>query len=110
MSHQGLGDFEQMVLLAILQLRGQVYGVPIVEEIERRTGRTVSRAAVYVTLRRLEEKGLVSPWMSEPLPERGGKPRRCVQVTPGGLESLRASREAVDRMWHGLDPRLGGAR
>src|SRR5690242_1800720 len=81
-SHQGLGDFEQMVLLAILQLRGQVYGVPIVDEIERRTGRAVSRAAVYVTLRRLEEKGLVSSWMSEPLPERGGKPRRCVQVTP----------------------------
>ena len=110
MSHQGLGDFEQMVLLAILQLDGQVYGVPIVDEIERRTGRTVSRAAVYVTLRRLEQKGFVSSWMSEPLPERGGKPRRCVQVTPGGQESLRASREAVDRMWHGLDPRLEGAR
>ena len=110
MSHQGLGGFEQMVLLAILQLRGQVYGVPIVDEIERRTGRAVSRAAVYVTLRRLEEKGLVSSWMSEPRPERGGKPRRCVQVTPGGLASLRASREAVDRMWKGLDPRLEGAR
>ena len=110
MSHQGLGDFEQMVLLAILQLRGQVYGVPIVDEIERRTGRTVSRAAVYITLRRLEEKGLVSSWMSEPLPERGGKPRRCARVTPHGLELLRASREAVDRMWHGLDPRREGAR
>ncbi len=110
MSHQGLGDFEQMVLLAILQLRGDVYGVPIVEEIERRTGRAVSRAAVYVTLRRLEEKGLVSAWMSESTPERGGKPRRCVRVEPRGLQLLRASREAVDRMWHGLDPRLEGAQ
>ena len=60
MSHQGLGDFEQMVLLAILHLRGDVYGVPIVEEIERRTGRSVARAAVYITLRRLESKGLIS--------------------------------------------------
>jgi DNA-binding PadR family transcriptional regulator len=109
-SHQGLGDFEQMVLLAILQLRGDVYGVPIVEEIERRTGRAVSRAAVYVTLRRLEQKGLVTAWMSEPTPERGGKPRRCVRVEPRGLQLLRASREAVDRMWHGLDPRLEGAQ
>lgn len=110
MSHQGLGDFEQMVLLAILQLRGEVYGVPIVDEIERRTGRSVSRAAVYVTLRRLEEKGLVSSWMSEPSAERGGKPRRCVRVQPRGLEQLRASRAAVDRMWRGLDPRLEGVR
>ena len=110
MSHQGLGDFEQMVLLAILQLRGEVYGVPIVDEIERRTGRAVSRAAVYVTLRRLEEKGIVSSWMSEPTPERGGKPRRCVRVEARGIQLLRESRQAVDRMWHGLDPRLQGAR
>ena len=110
MSHQGLGDFEQMVLLAILQLRGEVYGVPIVDEIERRTGRSVSRAAVYVTLRRLEEKGLVSSWMSEPTAERGGKPRRCVRVEPRGAQLLRESRDAVERMWRGLDPRLEGVR
>jgi PadR family transcriptional regulator, regulatory protein PadR len=110
MTHQGLGDFEQLVLLAILQLRDEVYGVPIVDEIERRTGRSVSRAAVYVTLRRLEEKELVSSWMSESTAERGGKPRRCVRVTPRGVRMLRESREAVDRMWHGLDPRLGGVR
>jgi PadR family transcriptional regulator, regulatory protein PadR len=109
-SHQGLGDFEQMVLLAILQLRGEVYGVPIVDEIERRTGRSVSRAAVYVTLRRLEEKGLVTSWMSEPTAERGGKPRRCVRVEPRGVQLLRESRAAVDRMWRGLDPRLEGVQ
>ncbi len=110
MSHQGLGDFEQMVLLAILHLRGEVYGVPIVDEIERRTERSVSRAAVYITLPRLEEKGLVSSWMSEPIPERGGKPRRYVRVEPRGVVMLRESREAVDRMWRGLDPRLEGIR
>jgi DNA-binding PadR family transcriptional regulator len=109
-SHHSLGDFEQLVLLAILQLRGEVYGVPIVDEIERRTGRAVSRAAVYITLRRLEEKGLVSSWLSESTPERGGKPRRCVRVEARGLELLRESREAVNRMWSGLDPRLGRVR
>jgi PadR family transcriptional regulator, regulatory protein PadR len=102
-----LGDFEQMVLLAILHLRGHVYGVPIVEEIERRTGRSVARAAVYITLRRLEAKGLISSWMSEPAAERGGKSRRCVKVESAGLELLRESRQVMDQMWRGLDPALG---
>ena len=106
MSHQGLGEFEQIVLLAILHLDGEVYGVPIVEEIERRTGRTVSRAAVYVTLRRLERKRLLSSWMSEPTPERGGKPRRCVKVEPEGLRLLRESRRLMNDMWEGIDSAL----
>jgi len=105
-SHQALGEFEQMVLLAILHLGGEVYGVPIVEEIERRTGRAVSRAAVYVTLRRLEKKGLLSSWMSHSTPERGGKPRRCVRVGPEGLRLLRESRRLMDLMWEGIDPAL----
>lgn len=101
---QGLGEFEQMVLLAILQVKGEAYGVPIVEEIERRTGRSVSRAAVYVTLRRLEKRSFITSWMSEPTGERGGKARRCVRVEPEGLELLRESRWAMERMWDGLDP------
>ena len=101
-----LGEFEQLVLLAIMQLSGEVYGVPIVEEIERRTGREVSPAAVYVTLRRLEEKGLLSSWMSEPTAERGGKARRCVKITRRGVDSLREARQVIDQMWKGLDPGL----
>jgi DNA-binding PadR family transcriptional regulator len=101
-THKALGEFEQLILLAILQLDGDVYGVPIVEEIKRRTGRSVSRSAVYVTLRRLEEKGLVSSWMGDPTPERGGKPRRCVKVEPEGLRLLHESRHALDQMWRGL--------
>jgi DNA-binding PadR family transcriptional regulator len=101
---QGLGEFEQMVLLAILQVKEEAYGVPIVEEIERRTGRTVSRAAVYVTLRRLEKRGLVTSWMGEPTGERGGKARRYVRVEPEGVDLLRESRQAMDRMWGDLDP------
>ena len=108
MTRESLGEFEQLVLLAIIRLTGRddVYGVPIVEEIERRTRRSVARAAVYITLRRLEQKGLVASWMSEPTQERGGKSRRCVKVTRAGLQSLRDTRAAVDEMWSGLDPRL----
>ncbi len=113
MSNETLGEFEQMVLLAILRLddalEGEVYGVPIVDEIEATTGRSVSRAAVYVTLRRLEKKGLLSSWMSEPTPERGGKPRRCVSVEPEGVRSLFESRRMMDALWEGVDPALGDA-
>jgi PadR family transcriptional regulator, regulatory protein PadR len=104
MSHQGLGEFEQMVLLATAHLQAEAYGIPIVEEIERRTGRSVARAAVYVTLRRLEEKGLISSWMSDPIPERGGKPRRYVKLTSNGARALREARQVAERMWQGLDP------
>lgn len=99
-----------MVLLAVLHLKGHVYGVPIVDEIERRTSRKVAPAAVYVTLRRLEEKGLLSSSMSAPTAERGGKARRCVTVTVAGLESLRVARKVLDGMWKGLDPTLRGVQ
>ncbi|HVL67386.1 MAG TPA: PadR family transcriptional regulator [Vicinamibacterales bacterium] len=106
MSRHALGEFEQMVLLAILHLGDGAYGVPIVDEIQRRTGRTVAPAAVYIALRRLEQKGFVSSWMSESTPERGGKARLCVKVTRAGVESLREARRALDGMWKGLDPTL----
>ena len=104
MTRQGLGEFEQMVLLAIAHLQGKAYGIPIIEEIERRTGRSVARAAVYVTLRRLEEKGFVSAWMSDPTPERGGKGRRYVKLEAEGVRALREARRSTERMWQGLDP------
>jgi PadR family transcriptional regulator PadR len=110
MTREALGEFEHMVLLATLHLGNGVYGVPIVDEIQRRTGRTVAPAAVYVTLRRLEQKGLLTSWMSDSTPERGGKSRRCVKVTRAGLESLRESRKVLDSMWTGLDPKLRGAQ
>jgi PadR family transcriptional regulator PadR len=109
MPHQSLGEFEQLVLLAVLHL-DEPYGVPIVEEIERRTRRSVSRSAVYVTLRRLERKGLLSSWMSEPMPERGGKSRRCVRVEPEGRRLLEESRRVLALMWDGLEPALEKGR
>lgn len=110
MTHQGLGEFEQMVLLAIAQLQNEAYANPIADEIEQRTGRSVARAAVYITLRRLEDKGFISSWMSDPLPERGGKPRRYVKLLAAGAKALREARTASDRMWQGLDPALLRAR
>jgi PadR family transcriptional regulator, regulatory protein PadR len=112
MPRDSLGEFEQIVLLAILHLTGtrDVYGVPIVNEIERRTRRHVARAAVYVTLRRLEQKGLVASWMGDPTQERGGKSRRCVKITRAGMHALRESRHVIDQMWRGLDPNLGKPR
>jgi PadR family transcriptional regulator, regulatory protein PadR len=110
MPRERLGEFEQLVLLAILHLSAagddDVYGVAIVDEIARRSGRAVSRVAVYIALRRLEHKGLVKTWRGEPVAERGGKARRCVKVTRPGLSALRDSRHAIEQMWRGLDPRL----
>ena len=105
---QGLGEFEQMVLLAILHINADAYGVPIVAEIERRTGRSVSRSSVYITLRRLEKRGMLRSWMSEPTGERGGKSRRCVELTADGRRVLLEARDAMDRMWDDLDPRVIG--
>ena len=110
MPRESLGEVEQLVLLAILHLANsganEVYGVPIMDEIEQRTARRVTRVAVYIALRRLEQKGLVSSWMGDPTGERGGKSRRCVKVTRAGLRALRESRQAADQMWRGLRARL----
>jgi len=98
-----LGEFEQIVLLAILRLGEQAYGVPIRQEIERRTGRALTVGALYRTLDRLEDKGYVASAFSDPTPERGGRSKRYFKVKPTGLRCLRASREALTAMWDGLE-------
>jgi PadR family transcriptional regulator len=98
-----LGEFELLVLLACVRLgEAHAYAVSIVDEIGTRTGRHIHRAAVYVTLQRLEKKGLISTRLGRPLPERGGKARRHVRVERAGLAAVRASREALQQMWLGL--------
>src|SRR5688572_11101681 len=99
-----LGEFEQIVLLAILRLGDEAYGVPIRLEIERRTGRALTVGALYRTLDRLQDKGYVSSAFSDPTPERGGRSKRYFTVRPAGLQSLRASHEALTAMWEGLEP------
>ena len=99
-----LGEFEQIVLLAILRLADEAYGVPIRLEIEHRTGRALTVGALYRTLDRLQDKGYVSSAFSDPTPERGGRSKRYFTVRPAGLQALRASREALTAMWEGLEP------
>ena len=101
-----LGEFEQMVLLAILRLGDQAYAIPVREEIEARTGRSVARGALYTALERLEGKKCVRSTMSDPLPERGGRSRRYYTVTPAGVATLRESRDAWLALWKGVESLL----
>jgi DNA-binding PadR family transcriptional regulator len=107
MSDVYLGEFEQVVLLAILRLKDDAYAIPIREEILARTGRAVARGALYTALDRLESKRCLRSKMSDPLAQRGGRARRYFTVTPAGLSALRASRHALLRLWSGLESTLG---
>lgn len=107
MSRDTLGELEHQAMLALLRLGENAYTAPIVEELEARTGRGTTVAAVYIVLRRLEEKGLVASEMRDPGPE-GGRDRRYFGVTDEGLERLRAARTAYANLWEGLDGILEG--
>src|SRR5262245_29980544 len=100
--HESLGEFEQAVLLAVAHLPDDAYGVPIRQEIEQRTGRTVAVGALYTALDRLEKKGYLRSEMSDPRPERGGRSRRHYWLRPAGADALRRSRALMDSMWRGL--------
>jgi len=97
-----LGEFEQIVLLAILRLRQDAYGMTVRREIEARTGRESAIGAVYATLDRLESKGLVRSRETEPTADRGGRPRRIYQVTAAGSKSLERTQKALASMMEGL--------
>lgn len=107
MAVRHLGEFEQLVLLAVARLEDRGYGVTLRQEIEERAGRRCSLGAVYATLDRLEAKGFVSSWEGEPTAERGGRAKRLFRLEPLGARALRKARETLDRMWDGLDDGLG---
>ena len=98
-----LGEFEQMVLLAILHLEDGAYGRAIREELQERANRTVTHGAAYVTLDRMVAKGLLESELREPEPGRGGSARRYFTVTAEGLQGLRESRAAFQNLWKGLE-------
>ena len=100
-----LGEFEQLVLFAVVQ-NDDAYGTAIRREIERRTGREVSAGAVYTTLERLEARGLVTSSWGDPTPERGGKRKRHYQLTTGGRQALARSWRAMRAMARGAMPKL----
>jgi len=98
-----LGEFEQVVLLAVARLDRSGYGLTIRREIERRTGRRVSVGAVYATLTRLEDKGYVESWQGEATSRRGGRSKRHYGVLPGGARALETTRRMLERMWDGME-------
>ena len=98
-----LGDFEYAVLLAVLQLKEDAYAVPLRSLIEERTERTIARGALYTALERLEGKGCLRSVMKNPSDERGGRPRRIFDVTPKGVEALRGTHGALQRLSTGLE-------
>lgn len=103
-----LGELEQMVLMAVLQLKDGAYGTTVLDELSQRGGRKVSPGALFATIDRLEGKGLVASELGEPTPGRGGKRRRFLTVTEAGLSALREARSAWERMSEGLDGVLLG--
>ena len=101
-----LGDFEQLVLLGVLRLGEEAYGAAIRQEIHARSGRDVSINAVYTTLDRLEDKGLLRSWIGEPTAQRGGRRRKCYAMTAAGVAALQQAYRAFTAMADGLERRL----
>lgn len=102
MGQDVLGGFEHQVLLAVLRLGSEAYSVPIVLELEERTGRSVSPSKAYVTLRRLEDRGLVTSRFEPPPPDQGGRERRVFALEPMALDVLRASKRVFMDLWEDL--------
>ena len=104
-----IGNFELMILLALIRLDENACGFPISKEIEKRSGREISVASVYATLERLEAKGFVSSEIGEPTPERGGWAKRYFRITAKGVREVRDTRRALVKLWDGL-PKLERSR
>lgn len=102
-----LGEFEQLVLLGILRLGDDAYALPLRETLDAVAGRGISRGALYRTLDRLADKGLVAWDVEDAGPERGGMPRRRFRVTRQGVAALRRSRRTLLELWEGLGEVLG---
>jgi PadR family transcriptional regulator PadR len=102
-----LGPLEHIVLLALVRLQANAYGMTVRREIEERTGRNISIGAVYSTLERLEAKGYVSSFTCEPTAERGGRAKRMFRIEAGGERALGASHETIRKMTLGLKKRWG---
>lgn len=106
-----LGEFEQLTLLAVLRLGDEAYGARIRDELRERAGREASVSSIYITLTRLEAKGMVASWMGEPTQIRGGKARRHFRVEPAGMMALGQARERLMAMWEGVQAASeGGGR
>jgi DNA-binding PadR family transcriptional regulator len=102
-----LGELELMVLLALMRLGDQAYGVPVAQELREIRGRDVALGSIYAALERLENKGWVVSSLGEPTPERGGRARRYFRVTREGLRQVRETRHALTALWRRLPAMKG---
>lgn len=102
MAKEYLGNLELMVLLSLMHLGENAYGVPISHEIEQRTGRDVALGSVYAALDRLERKGFVSSALGDPTPERGGRAKRFFRITARGVQEVRDAQRMLTNMWRNL--------
>ncbi|MCB0493172.1 MAG: helix-turn-helix transcriptional regulator [Cyclobacteriaceae bacterium] len=105
MKNKGLGEFEELVLLAVCILNGEAYGISVKEEVEKHTGRTILLGAVHITLYRLQDKGLLQSEMGGNTEKRGDRRKRLFKITDIGMRQLRASQEVRQEMWR-LIPQL----
>ena len=101
-----LGTNDLMILLALMRLGDDAYGVPIARELEATVGRPVALASVYATLDRLVERGLVESELGEPTAERGGRAKKYFRLTGKGLREVRSAKQSLVKLWKGL-PQLG---
>jgi PadR family transcriptional regulator len=108
MPRQHLTDFELMILLAILRIGDDSYGVPIAREIEQTAKRTVLLGAIYTCLDRLEQNGLVTSSYGDPTPERGGRAKRFFKITGKGLKAVKDTQRAFTALWSGIPQLKGG--
>ena len=106
MARESIGEFEQLVLLAVLRLGSEAYGTTIIDELSRHSTRPILRPSVYLALRRLEDKGMITARMGKPEPRRGGRARKYFDVAPAGLELLRETRRTLVSLWSGLAQHL----
>jgi DNA-binding PadR family transcriptional regulator len=105
MKHKGLGEFEELVLLAVCILEGEAYGVSVKREVEKHSGRNILLGAVHITLYRLQDKGLLESEMGGNTDKRGDRRKRLFRITKAGMRQLRTAQEVRQKMWQ-LIPQL----
>ena len=103
MSYPSLGDFEELVLLAVAGLGTEAYAVSIQQRIEQQAKRPATMGAVYTALDRLEQKGFLESWLGQATPKRGGRRKRFYRITNAGMAAVTTARQARERLWDGLD-------
>jgi PadR family transcriptional regulator, regulatory protein PadR len=108
MTSRAIGEFELAVLLCVGLLGDDAYGVAVRGAVSKRLGRDCSIGAVYTTLQRLEDKGFVTSWTSDPTPVRGGRAKRCFALTAAGDRAIRQAQATAQRLWSGSGLKLSG--